>query len=417
MLADDMANRAPAGGAFLESVGNVLALVLEHVGPLPAESVPLPEAFGLVLADDVAAAEPLPRFDNAAMDGFAVRVSDLSGATADAPVTLPVTGASMAGVVCGVALAAGSAVRVATGAALPVGADAVVRLEDTEDDGERARFRASPEPGTNIRLAGEDVTRGDLLLRAGTPVGPGQVALAAAEGLERVSVHRRPRVSVIVTGDEVAAEGAAPGEAQVRDAIGPTLVALLGALGCRPFLRGPVADDPSEVMRALREEARSADVVVTVGGVSVGPRDHVRTALEETGGRVLQVAVRPGKPFGLARIDDALVCGLPGNPVSALVAFELFVRPALATMLGRSAVRESVPATLTESFKQRNGRLHLVRAWLERDRAQATVRPLGPHGAGSLGSLAGANAWMVVPPDVERLETGTVVETWPMLPS
>ena len=149
----------------------------------------------------------------------------------------------------------------------------------------------------------------------------------------------------------------------------------------------------------------------------MGPRDHMRSVLEEAGGRVLQVAVRPGKPFGLCRIDDVLVCSLPGNPVSAMVAFELFVRPALATMLGRSAVREPVPATLTEAFNQRTGRLHLVRAWLDRDGAQATVRPLGPHGAGSLGSLAAANAWMVVGPDVERLEPGTVVETWRMLPS
>jgi molybdopterin molybdotransferase len=415
MLALDMeSNRA---GASLESVANVLALVLEHVRPLPTESVPLAEALGLVLAEDVEAAEPLPRFDNAAMDGFAVRVSDLAEASADAPVALPVAGASMAGAVCGVALAAGSVVRVATGASLPVGADAVVRLEDATDEAERVTFTAAPDPGTNIRRAGEDVSAGDVLLRAGTPVGPGQVAVAAAEGLERLSVHRRPRVSVVVTGDEVAAEGADPGDAQVRDAIGPTLLALLGAIGCRPFLRGPVPDEPSDVTRALREESRSADVVITVGGVSVGPRDHVRTAVEEMGGRVLQVAMRPGKPFGLARIDDALACALPGNPVSALVAFELFVRPALAAMLGRTSARDVVRARLLEPFRQRTGRLHLVRAWLVREGDEATVRPLGPHGAGSLGSLGGANAWMVVPPDVERLEPGTEVETWPMLPS
>jgi molybdopterin molybdotransferase len=410
-------NPAVPGGPSLESVDAVLARVLEDVRPLPSESVPLADAAGLVLAEDVLAAEPLPRFDNAAMDGFALRASDLSAAAADQPVTLPVVGASMAGAVCGVALAAGSAVRIATGAPLPVGADAVVRLEEATDAGDSVRFSAFPDPGTNVRRAGEDVSKGDVLLRAETPVGPGQVAVAAAEGLERVLVHRRPRVSVIVTGDEVAVAGQTLGEAQVRDAIGPTLVALLGPMGCRPFLSGPVEDDPAALTRSLREEARSADAVLTVGGVSVGPRDHVRTILEEAGGRVLQVAVRPGKPFGLGRIDDALVCSLPGNPVSALVAFELFVRPALATMLGRSAVRESVSATLTEAFKQRTGRLHLVRAWLQRDGAHATVRPLGPHSAGSLGSMAGANAWMVVGPDVERLEPGTVVETWPMLPS
>jgi molybdopterin molybdotransferase len=409
--------RSSGDAAALESVADVLAQVLEGVRPLPGESIPLAEAAGLVLAEDVRSPEALPRFDNAAMDGFAVRASDLSAATPAQPATLPVTGASMAGAVCGSALAAGSSVRIATGAPLPAGADAVVRLEDVTDEGETVSFAAAPDPGTNVRQFGEDIAKGDVLLEAGVPIGPGQVAVAAAAGLERLVVHRRPRVSVIVTGDEVAAEGEPLGEAQVRDAIGPALILLIGRMGCRPFLRGPVADDPAEVTRALREEARQADAIVTVGGVSVGPRDYVRTAVDELGGRVLQVAVRPGKPFGLARIGDASVFSLPGNPVSALVAFELFVRPALAAMLGRITVREVVAAGLSEPFTQRTGRLHLVRAWLDREGDHATIRPLGPHGAGSLGSLARANAWMIVPPDVERLEPGTVVETWPMLPS
>jgi molybdopterin molybdotransferase len=412
-----MLDRVSEDAGALLTAQDVLARVLEGVHPLAAESVPLSDAAGLVLAENVSAPEALPRFDNAAMDGFAVRASDLATATPTEPVTLPVVGASMAGAVCGVALAPASAVRVATGAPLPVGADAVIRLEEADDDGGSVRFAAPPAAGANVRRAGEDVAKGDVLLRAGIPVGPGQVAVAAAAGLDRLDVHRRPRVSVVVTGDEVAVEGQPVGEAQVRDAIGPALVLGLRSLGCRPFLRGPVADEPAAVARALREEAGSADVVLTVGGVSVGPRDHVRTALGDVGGEVLQVAVRPGKPFGIARIGDAHVYALPGNPVSALVAFELFVRPALATMLGRPAAREPVPATLAEDFTQRPGRLHVVRAWLDRNHGEPMVRPLGPHGAGSLGSLAAANAWMVVGPDVERLEAGTVVETWPMLRS
>ena len=149
----------------------------------------------------------------------------------------------------------------------------------------------------------------------------------------------------------------------------------------------------------------------------MGPRDFVRGALEGVGGCVVQVAVRPGKPFGFGRAGTAALFSLPGNPVSAIVAFELFVRPALSTMLGRTTVRESIPARLIEPFTQRPGRLHLVRAWLDNEGGEATVRPLGPHAAGSLGSLAAANAWMVVPAELERLDEGAEVETWPMLPS
>jgi molybdopterin molybdotransferase len=403
--------------APLQPAGDVLALVLECVRPLPPESVALRDALGLVVAEDLRSPQSLPRFDNAAMDGFAVRSEDLANAVPTAPVTLPVAGAVVAGASSGPALPARFAVRVATGAPVPVGADAVVRLEDAAESGDAVTFVAAVKEGTNVRRRGEDVAEHDVLLREGVPVGPGQLAAAAAAGLERIFVHRRPRVSVVVTGDEVAAEGERISEAKVFDAIGPTLASLLARMGCRPARREPVDDEPHAIASALAEEAESSDAVITVGGISVGPRDFVRGALEGAGGRVVQVAVRPGKPFGFGRAGTAALFSLPGNPVSALVAFELFVRPAVATMLGREAVRESVQARLTESFTQRTGRLHLVRAWLDRRDGGATVRPVGPHAAGSLGSLAGANAWMVVGPEVERLEEGAVVETWPMLPS
>ncbi len=413
-----MSDRDPSAGATpLRPAGDVLAMVLECVRPLPAESVPIGDALGLVVAEDMHSPRPLPRFDNAAMDGFAVRSEDLANAVSTAPVTLPVAGAVVAGASGVPALPARSAVRVATGAPLPGGADAVVRLEEAAESGDAVTFVAAPKKETNVRRRGEDVAEGDVLLRAGVPVGPGQLSAAAAAGVERISVHGRPRVSVIVTGDEVVADGERLAESKVFDAIGPMLVSVLFHMGCRPARREPVDDDRDAIAAVLAEEAESSDAVITVGGISVGPRDFVRGALEGAGGRVVQVAVRPGKPFGFGRTGTAALFSLPGNPVSALVAFELFVRPAVETMLGREAVRESVQARLTESFTQRTGRLHLVRAWLDRRDGRATVRPLGPHAAGSLGSLAGANAWMVVGPDVERLEEGAVVETWPMLPS
>jgi molybdopterin molybdotransferase len=408
---------AAAGATPLQPAAEVLAMVLECVRPQPAESVPLRDALGLVVAEDLRSPEALPRFDNAAMDGFAVRSEDLTNAVPTAPVTLPITGAVVAGAATVPALREGSAARVATGAPLPGGADAVVRIEEVQATGDAVTFTAAAKEGTNVRRRAEDVGEGDVLLRAGVPVGPGQVAAAAAAGVERISVHRRPRISVIVTGDEVAAEGERMSETKVFDAIGPTLAELLTHMGCRPARREPVDDDPDAIAAALREGAASFDAVITVGGISVGPRDFVRGALEAAGGRLVQVAMRPGKPFGFGRTGGAAVFSLPGNPVSALVAFELFVRPALATMLGRAASRRAVDARLTESFAQRPGRLHLVRAWLDQEDGIPTVRPLGPHAAGSLGSLARANAWMVVAPDIERLEAGTVVETWPMLPS
>jgi molybdopterin molybdotransferase len=413
--------RRASDAAELVPVADVLARVLALARPLPAETMSLTEAVGLVVAEDVVSPTALPRFDNAAMDGFAVHASDLHGAAPEAPVDLPVVGTSVAGAPCRVSLTPGSAFRVATGAPVPEGADAVVRLEDAEgraDPTDRVMFRAPVAAETNVRRAGEDVIAGETLLRAGTPMGPGQIAAAAAVGLARLVVHPPPRVGLVVTGDEVITPRLPMGEAKVNDAVGPALMALLTAARCRPFLRGPVPDDPSDIGVAISDLVQSSDAVVTVGGVSVGPRDHVGSVLMGLGADVVSVAIRPGKPFAFGRSGHTLLFGLPGNPVSALAAFEVFVRPALSVLLGHPAgARTRVVARLSEPFRQRPGRMHLVRALLSESGDGSVVRPLGPHSAGSLGSLAGANAWMVVPPEIERLDEGAKVETWPMLPS
>jgi molybdopterin molybdotransferase len=402
----------------MRSATDVLAEELALARPLPAADLSLADASGLVLAEDVVSPTTLPRFDNAAMDGFAVRASDLAGASRDAPVRLRIVGTSVAGEPCRITLAEGSALRIATGAPTPAGGDAVVRVEDADvAEADAALFGAVVAPGANVRRAGEDVRAGNTLLVAGVSIGPGQVAAAAAAGIDRVPVHRRPLVTVIVTGDEVVPAGSAVGEAHVLDAIGPPVCALLENAGCVPSLLGPIPDDAGDAAHALIDAARAADVVITAGGISIGPRDHVRTALSSAGASVVPVAIRPGKPFAFGRQGSSLLFGLPGNPVSALVAFEVFVRPAIAVLMGRApGDRPRVAARLEEPFEQRPGRLHLVRAHLDRTPAGPRVRPLGPHAAGSLGSLARANAWMVVPADVGRLETGAEVETWPMLP-
>jgi len=401
----------------LRDPAEVLRDVLLLAGPLPSEDLSLADAAGLVLAGDVLSPVALPRFDNAAMDGFAVRASDLTAASHDTPVRLRIIGTSVAGEPCRVGLTEGSALRIATGAPMPAGGDAVVRLEDADvPEADAAAFSTATAPGANVRRTGADVHPGDVLLEAGVAMGPGQVAAASAAGVGRVTVRRRPRVTVIVTGDEVVAAGAPVGEARVADAIGPALCAALERLGCVPSLLGPIPDDASDAAHALIDAARGADVVVTAGGISMGPRDHVRAALMSAGASVVAVAIRPGKPFAYGRRDSSLLFGLPGNPVSALVAFEFFVRPALAVLMGRPPhQRPRVAARLEEPFEQRPGRLHLVRARLDRSRAEARVTALAQQGAGSLGSLGRANAWMIVGPEVERLEAGAEVETWPML--
>jgi len=409
---------ATPGPGQLREPAEVLQEALLLAAPLTAEDLSLADAAGLVLAEDVVSPVALPRFDNAAMDGFAVRAGDLAGASASALVRLRIIGTSVAGEPCRVALTQGSALRIATGAPVPEGGDAVVRLEDAvAPEADEAIFSAAVSPGTNVRRMGEDVRAGDVMLVAGARMGPGQVAAAAASGVHRVPVRRRPRVTVIVTGDEVVPPGAVVGEAHVADAIGPALCTALEQLGCVPSLLGPVPDDASDAAHAVIDAARGADVVITSGGISMGPRDHVRAALVSAGASVVAVAIRPGKPFAFGRRDDCLLFGLPGNPVSALVAFEFFVRPALMVLSGRPPdERPRVMARLVEPFEQRRGRLHLVRARLDRTSPEARVTALGRQGAGSLGSLAEANAWMVIGPDVSRLDAGAEVETWPMLP-
>lgn len=393
----------------LAAVEEVRALVLRSVGPLPPRRVPLSEAGGLVLAEPVLVPFDLPPFSNAAMDGFAVRSED----TASAPVALRLVGEALAGRPFGGAVGPGEAVGVATGAVLPEGADAVVPLEDVVVDRDRVVVAQPVSPGRHVRRRGEDVRAGEVLLSAGAVLGPGQVAAVAATGRETVAVFPRPRVAVLPTGDEVVPAGHPPGPGQVHDAVSPALALLLGEVGAVPVLRPVVPDDPGRLLDALREAAARSDVLVTVGGVSQGERDLVARLQAGEAVRVasFRVALRPAKPFAFGRAFGAPLFGLPGNPASALAAFEELVRPALLAVMGRKpTTRPSVRAFLSEDFEQHPGRLHLLRAEVWREGERLLVRPTGRQGAGMLHSLARANAWMVVGPDVTALPTGAEVE-------
>ncbi|MBM4408254.1 MAG: molybdopterin molybdotransferase MoeA, partial [Chloroflexi bacterium] len=339
-----------------EALEQVLAVVMA-AGPLPAEVVPAADALDRVLAEPVRSRTALPPWDNSAMDGYAIRAADTDGAADDAPRRLTVIGDLGAGVAPTTAVAKGTAVRIATGAPVPPGADAVVPVEQTTPldtagrPGPRGRDAAGPlpdailvharvAPGGSIRPRGSDLAADVEVLPAGVRVGASGVAIAAGSGVAEVSVRRRPRVGVLATGDEVRPPGAELGPAGIPDANGPGLRALVRAAGAEAIDLGIARDDLADVSGRLERGVREADLVIVSGGVSVGPYDVVRRAFDDLGRvDVWRVAVQPGKPFafGLARPSGpgrraVPLFGLPGNPASSFVTFELFVRPALAAL-------------------------------------------------------------------------------------
>ena len=434
----------------LRSVEEAREAILAAVpGPVPAETIPVDEALGRVLADGVVAAVTLPPWDNSAMDGYAVRAADVEGATEDAPIRLAVTGEVPAGGVATTVVAPGSAIRIATGAPVPGGADSIVPVEQTTPldaagtPGARGRVAAGPVPaailvhgarpaGAHIRRRCGDLAEGDEVLAPGSAMTPAAIALAAGAGLAAVTIRRRPMVAVLATGNEVRAAGSELGPAGIPDANGPGLRALVDASGAEPLDLGIAPDDLDDVIGRLRSAlARGADAIVVAGGVSVGPYDVVKLAFESIGEIGLwRVAVQPGKPFafGVASRPDGgpvLLFGLPGNPVSSFVTFELFVRPAIRALAGRGSVLRPVDrGVLLDEVRTAPGRRAFLRVTAERDDDGAPARDdvgrvrlrlsRGPAGQGShvLSALASADGLAVVPEDIELHVAGDPVELW-----
>jgi molybdopterin molybdotransferase len=433
-----------------EAVERVLAAI-SGGAPLPAEVVATPAALGRVLAEPVRALTSLPPWDNSAMDGYALVASSTAGAREDVPVRLAVSGDVAAGSegVGAVPVTAGSAARIATGAPVPAGADAVVPVEATTPltaegtPGPRGRDATGPLPaailvhevvarGGSIRRRGSDLENGSLIVESGVRLRPAHIALAAGAGVGTLSVRRRPRVAVLATGDEVRAPGEPLGTAGIPDANGPGLRALAAAAGCEAIELGIARDELSDVRARLERGVLEADLVIVSGGVSVGPYDVVRRAFEAVGSIDLwRVAVQPGKPFafGLATrpSDGASVpmFGLPGNPVSSFVTFELFVRPALAALAGATEpLRHLDRGVLAEAVTKSGGRRAYLRVVAERDargavRRDAAGRALlrlagGTGGQGShvLSALATAEALAIIPEQGDARPAGTEVELW-----
>jgi molybdopterin molybdotransferase len=399
--------------------------VLAGVTPLPPVTAAVAEALGRALAEDVAAPEDMPPFDNSAMDGFAVRSEDVAGASPETPAALTVVADQPAGT-SGAAMRAGEAVRIMTGAPIPEGADAVVMIEATnfwDPETKRGRRPSSAEAGThlrvmrdaprgtNIRARGESVRAGTVMLERGHVVRGPEIGLLLSVGLQEVRVHPLPVVGVLSTGDELVPASRIPGPGQIRDSNRPALLAALTARGFPVLDLGLAGDDREALASRIAKGASEADFLITSGGVSVGDRDLTRDVLAEAGSvESYRVAVKPGKPQLFGHLGKTPVFGLPGNPVSSLVVFDQFVLPALKKMAGRSDVLWPVfTARMADAVRRRSGRLEFLRVRLEPEDGAWTVHVTGPQGSGVLSSMTRANGYAILPSETERLEPGDPV--------
>jgi len=386
-----------------------IAQILGQIAPLPSLALPLLDARGCVLAEDLFAPQAVPPFDNSSMDGFAVRAADL----ARLPATLPIQGDIPAGALSLPTLTPGQALRIMTGAPVPPGADTVVPVEDTEARGEDVAFLQPFEPGQNIRRAGEDVPAGSLVVASGSLVRPAEVGMAAVVGRATVRVHPRPRVAIISTGDELIEPGQALQSGQIYNSNAYALAAQVAEAGGIVTHRLH-ARDTADSLREAFDACAGADVLLTSGGVSVGDYDFVKAVFAERGTMDFwRVAIRPGKPVAFGRWGETVFFGLPGNPVSSMVTFELFVRPALRRLRGLAEPsRPTVTARLTEDAGHTMGRQSYQRAVVTPEGGGYSVTPVSKQGSGMMRSMVLANALLVIPADVSVLPaggTGTVL--------
>jgi molybdopterin molybdotransferase len=402
--------------------------VLSRVRLTPVEEVGVDEALGRLLAVDAVAEGPVQPFDNSAMDGFAVRAEDAAGASVGSPVTLAIVDESRAGHPATRSLGAGEAIAISTGAMLPAGADAVVRVEDTEREGDgatahraadsgtdqgrgRVLVRAVVTSGTNVRRAGEDITAGGTVLRAGAELGPAELGALATIGLDPVPVRRRPRVAVVSSGDELTSPGVPLGPGGIYDSNARTVPALARLAGAEVVSVDRVADEP-EATRAALGRALEAEVAVVCGGVSVGEHDHVKGALADLGAAQVfwRVALKPGGPTWFGTRDGTLVFGLPGNPVSVMVTFLAFVRPALIAMAGGDPAGRRLTARLGADYEKPTDRAHAVRCRLETDGRGWVAWPLPRQGSHVLTSMLAVDGLALVPTESPGLAAGDAVE-------
>jgi molybdopterin molybdotransferase len=399
------------------SVEDARERILAAVRVLETERVPILEAVDRVLAEPIVVDRDIPPLDNSAMDGYAVRGEDVT----DAQARLRIVGEAAAGYVPEETVEPGTAVRIMTGAPVPDGADTVVRFEDTRLDGEWVEILEPYRTGKNVRMAGEDVQAGDEVLAPGKYLRPQEIGMLAAVGRTGVLVHRRPRVAILATGDEVVAPGEEPGPGQIRDANSYTIAAQVTRYGAIPLMLGIVRDREELVRQGLRDALdQRADFIITSGGVSVGDFDLVKQVLAAEGEMFFwSINMKPGRPlaFGIVSGEslgldhDVPLLGVPGNPVSAMISTEHFGRPALLKMQGvRNWSWTSVQARLVDEVTRKDNRRHYLRVQLRRVPEGFEAELTGDQGSGILQSLVMAHGLAVIPEDVNRLPAGAEVE-------
>lgn len=399
------------------SVDEALTTILKEIEPLGLESVHVADCLGRTLGEDVHAARPNPPWDNSAMDGYALRSSDTKGALESAPKTLRVIYDLPAGGVPDAAVNAGEAVRIMTGAPVPEGADAVVMVEMTNKAAAGlVEILREAKRGENIRKTGEDFKAGAVVLKKGARMRPADIAMLATVGAPYVLVHRKPRVAVISTGDELVDLNETPSKGKISNSNGYALAALVEECGARAIQLGIAKDTKESLKEKLSAAIRTADCIISSGGVSVGDYDFVKDVLKEMGSRMVfwKVAMKPGKPLAFGVIGGKPAFGLPGNPISSMVAFEQFVRPALSKMSGGGGVtHHTLPARLTKEVKIKPGRTNFIRALLDIVGDENTVTPLEGQGSGMILAMVRANSFIIVPAESTGFKKDEIVRVQP----
>jgi molybdopterin molybdotransferase len=394
------------------TVAEAIEQILQTISPLGLERVNILDALGRVLGEDITAGRNIPPKDNSAMDGYALRFQDTIGASPHHPVVLEVIEDIPAGAIPQKSIAAGQSARIMTGAPLPVGADAVLKMEDTEKDGQKIRIMAEAQSGQDIRRAGEDVREGELVIPRGTSVRPAGIGMLASLGRSFVSVYQRPLIAVLATGNELVDIDESPSPWKIINSNSYSLASQ--ALDCGALvMQMGIAKDKREDLLARFQAAMRADVIISSGGVSVGDYDLVKDIMQEVGSRMQfwQVAMRPGKPLAFGRIGNVPMFGLPGNPVSSMISFEQFIRPAILKMMGHQEIfRKTVRAVLQEDIEKRKGFTHFIRALVKAGAGGYTVSTTGEQGSGILKSMVRANGLIVLPENTEKVKAGTEVK-------
>ena len=403
------------------SVEAALEIILSEIKPLGMESVNILSSMGRVLGEDIVADTDNPSWDNSAMDGYAVRAVDTKEASKDQPVTLQIIEDLPAGYVAKKSVKRGQTIRIMTGAPMPNGADAVIMVEETarpEARGKRQEVKVFKEAkvGDNVRKAGEDFKKGDIVLRKGMTIRPPEIGMLAAVGKPNVYVYQQPNVAVLSTGDELIEIEEAPMNGKIRNSNSYAIAAQIKACGATPIQLG-IARDTKKDLKEKLEFGLTADCIVSSGGVSVGDFDFVKDVLKQMGSemRFWKVAMKPGKPLAFGVIANKPAFGLPGNPISSMVAFEQFARPAILKMMGKKDIfKRAFDALLTKPVKKKAGRMHFVRAALEQKHGRFYVTPLEGQGSGILSSMVKANCLIILSEDAKDVEKDSKVKVQPM---